>query len=123
MRSAIAALFLLLAGVAAAQGGAEAGTWSSYRDFWFEFDSARLDPGDAVKIADVASYVRGNPGHRIGIDGVSGSGDDELHAQRIGAVRGALIRAGVPAQRIEVGRYGDERFRRARRIEVLVGRQ
>ena len=108
-----------VAGAAGAQQAADA-RWSSYRDFWFDYDSAQLDNSDAGKIADVANYSRQNPTFRIAIDGATDPGDPRLGERRVGAVRDALIHAGVPAYKIQTGDFGNQQLRRERRVEVLV---
>jgi outer membrane protein OmpA-like peptidoglycan-associated protein len=113
-----AALLMLAAGLASAQPAREE-RWSSYRDFWFDFDSVRIDATDAVKVADVAAYLKSNPTHRIGIDGEG----TELDARRMAMVREALIKAGVPASKISTGAFGSAQLRRERRVEVLVDRR
>jgi outer membrane protein OmpA-like peptidoglycan-associated protein len=95
--------------------------WTSYRDFWFDFGSTRIDSSDTTKVADVASYLTLNPTHRLAIDGEVGSGDADMGDRRIDSVREALIKAGVPAYKIYTGPYGDPRLRRDRRVEVLFG--
>ena len=117
----VAALLMLATNPAGAQPAPEE-HWSSYRDFWFDFDSARIDAADAIKVADVAAYAKGNPTHHIGIDGAAGE-DTQLDARRVGSVRDALIKAGVPAESIYTGDFGSAQLRRARRVEVLVDRR
>jgi hypothetical protein len=53
-----------------------------------------------------------NPSFRVAIDG-SNSG-------RVSKVRDALIEAGVPASRIQIGAYGDPQVRRNSHVGVLV---
>ena len=45
--------------------------------------------------------------------------DQGLTDRRVEAVRASLLDAGVPANRISVGAYGDAQTRRDRRVEVL----
>ncbi len=96
---------------------AEGERWSSYRDYWFDFDSSRIDPSDSGKGAEIASYLKQNPSLRLALDGVLDNAD--LSARRIDSVRDALIAAGVPAYKIYTGVFGDPRLRRERRVEVL----
>jgi outer membrane protein OmpA-like peptidoglycan-associated protein len=112
---------MLSCGLCGAQALDEA-RWSSYRDFWFDSGSTRIDATDASKVADVAAYLKSNPTHRVGIDGATGE-SGELDARRVGSVREALIRAGVPENRIRTGEFGSAQLRRARRVEVLVDRR
>jgi outer membrane protein OmpA-like peptidoglycan-associated protein len=91
--------------------------WNSYRDFWFDYDSSRIDASDSGKGAEVASYLKQNPSFRLALDGALD--DADLSARRINSVREALIAAGVPAYKIHTGAFGDPRLRRERRVEVL----
>jgi outer membrane protein OmpA-like peptidoglycan-associated protein len=66
-----------------------------------------------------------NPSLQVGIDGsMDPRGTDprnqDLSDRRVGAVRDALIQAGVPAYRIQTGAFGDTRLTRDRRVEVLI---
>ena len=106
-------------GVQAPDGGAD--RWSSYRDFWFDYDSTRLDATDSSKVSDVANYLRQAPSYRIGIDGPIDSSNPALGERRIGVIRDALIRAGVPENKIFIGAFGNSQLRRDRRVEVLIG--
>jgi outer membrane protein OmpA-like peptidoglycan-associated protein len=115
----MAVQLLLVATLAGAQAVGEHG-WSSYRDFWFDFESARIDATDAIKVAEVAAYMKDNPTHRVGIDGAVGS---ELDARRVDSIRDALVTAGVPVHRIYTDAFGSAQLRRARRVEVLVDRR
>jgi outer membrane protein OmpA-like peptidoglycan-associated protein len=103
------------------QVSSDAERWTSYRDFWFDFGSTRIDSSDTIKVADVASYMTRNPTHRLAIDGEIGAGDADMGERRIDSVREALIKAGVPPYKIYTGPYGDPRMRRDRRVEVLFG--
>ncbi len=137
LRLALAATALLVAGQSAAQpfgispqspigntrpqAAPDGERWTSYRDFWFDFGSTRIDSSDTIKVSDVVSYLKLNPTHRVAIDGEVGSGDADMGDRRIDSVREALIKAGVPANKIYTGPYGDPRMRRDRRVEVLFG--
>lgn len=137
LRLALAATALLVAGQSAAQpfgispqspigntrpqAVPDGERWTSYRDFWFDFGSTRIDSSDTIKVSDVVSYLKLNPTHRVAIDGEVGSGDADMGDRRIDSVREALIKAGVPAYKIYTGPYGDPRMRRDRRVEVLFG--
>jgi len=93
--------------------------WSSYRDFWFDYNSFLIDVTDASKVTDIAGYLKQNPSLRLAIDGALPAGDADLSDRRIDSVREALIAAGVPAYKIYTGRFGDPLLRRERRVEVL----
>jgi outer membrane protein OmpA-like peptidoglycan-associated protein len=88
------------------------GTWSVYRDYTFASNSDRIAAADSTKAGEIASYAHDNPTYRVGIDG-----RDE---KRVDSVRGALIGAGVPAERIQVGTFGDPAARGDTHVAVLM---
>jgi outer membrane protein OmpA-like peptidoglycan-associated protein len=68
--------------------------------------------------------MKANPSLELGLDGTMDmNGNDphnaDLRDRRTNAVRMALIDAGVPAEKIKVGAFGDPMTRRDRRVEVL----
>jgi outer membrane protein OmpA-like peptidoglycan-associated protein len=88
------------------------GNWSSYRDYSFNANSDAILASDDHKTREIASYMNQNPSFRVGIDG---SND-----RRVGSVRDALIDAGVPADKIQTGAFGDPQLRDNSRVAVLV---
>jgi len=99
--------------------------WTSYRDFWFADGSAELQSAEANRITEIAVYMKRNPSLQIGIDASTDSrsmdaSNPNLSDRRAKAIREALVEAGVPANRISVGAYGDVELRRDRRVEVLI---
>jgi hypothetical protein len=99
--------------------------WTSYRDFWFQYDSAVIQNSEEAKVAEVATYLKRNPSLQIAIDGsMDPNGtdprDQSLSDDRVNAIRDALVDAGVPRERISLGSFGDESLRRDRRVEVLI---
>lgn len=124
-----------LSGVAGLQGAAgqigaqgQVGVvdrWTSFRDFWFDFNSAAIQPSDTNKVSEIADYMKQNPSLQVGIDGsMNPRGTDprnqDLSNRRVDAVRNALIQAGVPASKILTGAFGDARLTQDRRVEVLI---
>jgi outer membrane protein OmpA-like peptidoglycan-associated protein len=97
-------------GVAGASGAGE--SWSSYRDYRFNVNSDDILSSDGNKAREVADYMRQNPSARVAIDGSS--------ERRVNRVRTALIDAGVPANRIQTGAFGDAQQRRDGQVMVLV---
>jgi len=100
------------------------GQWTSYRDYSFNYNDARVASADSVKTAGIAAYMRDNPSLSLGLDGsMDPNGadpkDQDLRDRRVEAVRSNLVEAGVPAHRIKVGSFGDPSTRRDRRVEVL----
>jgi outer membrane protein OmpA-like peptidoglycan-associated protein len=99
--------------------------WTSYREFWFESNRAELNYSHSGTVNEIANYMRNNPSLKLGIDAsldprTSDSRDRDLSNRRINAIHDALVKAGVPADRIEAGAFGDTKLRRDRRVEVLL---
>jgi len=99
--------------------------WTSFREFMFDYNGADVRASDQSKVSEIAAYVNKNPSLQVGIDGSmdprgSDPRDQKLSDRRVGAVRDALIQAGVPANKIETGAFGDTRLVRDRRVEVLI---
>jgi hypothetical protein len=63
-------------------------------------------------ISDIAAYIAQNPSLQLDIDGPSNS--------RAGSVRDALVQAGIPAYKIQMGAVGDPQLRRNDRVEVQI---
>lgn len=94
--------------------------WVSYRDFWFNSNSADILAAQTSVITEMADYVKRNPSLILGIDGYMDSRNLDLSNRRVNAVRDALINATVPAERIKIGVFGDSKLRREGRVEVLI---
>ncbi len=95
--------------------------WTSFRDFWFDSNRSELQAFASDQISDIAKHVRRHPEQRVGIDGAIDPRRAELGNRRRISIRDALLRAGVPADRIEAGDFGNPQLRRDLRVEVLVG--
>ena len=99
--------------------------WISYRDFVFEYDKAEIRPSETSTVSEIAAYMKQNPSLRVGIDGTmdlrgTDPRNQELSDRRVNAVRDALMQAGVSAEKISIGAFGDANLRRDRRVEVLI---
>lgn len=99
--------------------------WTSYRDFWFEDGQASIHDLDRDKVTEIATYMKQNPSLQLGIDASTNPrattrSDLNLRDRRIKAIRDSLIYAGVPANRISDGLFGDVKTRRDRRVEVFI---
>lgn len=99
--------------------------WTSFRDFWFQSDSAEIQNSERSKLTEIAIHMNQNPSLQIGIDGSMDPRGTEPRNQhlselRVKAIRDALVRAGVPTNRIREGAYGNSNERRDRRVEVLI---
>ena len=95
-----------------ASAGASSTGWSLYRSYDFAVARDDIRDVDSNKAAQVADHMRNNPTYRVALDGTSN--------RRVGAVRDALIAAGVPASKIQTGAYGDPQLRTERHVAVLV---
>jgi outer membrane protein OmpA-like peptidoglycan-associated protein len=100
------------------------GAWTSYREFWFDYDSAEMNGANMSTVAEIATYLNRNPSLDIGIDGSmdprgTDPPDQDLSNRRVRAIHDALVNAGVPGQKIKTGAFGDTQLRRDRRVEVL----
>jgi outer membrane protein OmpA-like peptidoglycan-associated protein len=74
-------------------------------------------------VAEIAAYLAKNPSLQVGIDGTTDSPNQDLTAGRVGAVRAALMQAGVPDQKIRRGAFNDPQFTHDGRVEVLLSTQ
>ncbi|MEL3892108.1 OmpA family protein [Ferrovibrio sp. MS7] len=99
--------------------------WTPYQRFAFDKDSADVRFSDMRQASDITAYMLENPTARLGIDGSSSAPtaewrDQALTERRIGAVRDALVQAGTPAFKIQIGAFGDPESRRENQVEVLL---
>jgi outer membrane protein OmpA-like peptidoglycan-associated protein len=99
--------------------------WTPYRSFRFDDGRADIRAVDERQVTDTAAYLAQNPSLRFGIDdsvdpGVTDAGDLKLGRRRVAAVRDALIHAGTPASRIEMGAFADPQRRRNQQVELLL---
>jgi outer membrane protein OmpA-like peptidoglycan-associated protein len=96
-----------------AQGSMVAGVyWSTFRDYSFNSYSDAILRSDNYKAREIADYLNRNPSARVAIDGYNPS--------RAAVVRTALLNAGVPDHKIQVGAYVEPQDRRLNNIVVLV---
>lgn len=124
-------------GPAGGQGSAGAVTrWASFADILFDFDKSDIRANETSKVSDIVTYVKQNPSVKVGIDGhTDPRGTDRynqaLSQRRVGTIRDALMKAGVPGDNIRTGAFGEARpkcnekteecWQRDRRVEVLMG--
>jgi len=122
------------AGMAGVQGPAGP-SWTSFKNFLFDFDKSDIRTTQMNEVSEIAAYVKQNPSTKVGIDGhTDPRGTDKynqaLSERRVNAIRDALMKAGVPADRILTGAFGEARpvcnqstedcWQRDRRVEVLM---
>jgi outer membrane protein OmpA-like peptidoglycan-associated protein len=127
------------AGITGAQGAPASSPqpglrWTLVKEFMFDFDRSDIRYSESRKPAEVAAYMSQNPSVRLGLAGYTNTQSTDqynlpLSQRRVATVRDALIQAGVPADRIETGTFGTDRFmcnpstecsQREGRVEVLV---
>jgi hypothetical protein len=87
-------------------------SWSLYRNYTFNSSSDEIAISDSNKARETSSYMHENPTYQVGIDGMNGD--------RVKSVRDALIGAGVPAEKIHSGPFGDPQYRRQDMVAVMV---
>jgi len=116
--------------------GVPVARWTPLKDIRFDYDKAEIRPVEMTKVSEIATYMSQNPSVRLGIDGSTDllRGTNQynvgLSQQRAGNVRDALIRAGVSADRMEMGGFATQRAKcndaaepcaqRDGQVEVLV---
>jgi peptidoglycan-associated lipoprotein len=123
-----------LAGPVGPQGPAGP-SWVSFKNFLFDFDKSDIRANQESEVADVAAYMKQNSAAKVGLDGHADprGGDaynQALSERRVNAVRDALVKAGVRADRIVTGAFGESKpvckeasevcWQLDRRVEVLV---
>jgi len=110
--------------------------WTTFKDILFDFDKSNLRANEQSKIDEIASYLQQNPSFTVGIDGhADPRGSDRynqaLSERRVDTVKTALTKAGVQAEKIQTGSFGESRpkcqeateacWQSDRRVEVLIG--
>jgi hypothetical protein len=76
-------------------------------------------------VSDIAAYLMRNPPFEVGIDGSidtrrSNQQDRDLSNHRADSVRDALMQAGVPADKIQMGAFADPTRQHEGQILVLI---
>ena len=87
-------------------------SWASVENVHFKYRSAELQARCKHKIAALAEWIEKNsPEASVALDGHVATADDRnpgLAAQRVNAVRDALVAAGLRPDRISIGSYGEQ---------------
>jgi len=114
---------------------APAKQWSSFKDFRFDTNKSDIRSEEMSKVSDISTYLNENPSVQVGIDGYADPRGTDRHNQalserRVNAIRDALVKAGVSADKIKTGAFGEQRllcndatevcWQSDRRVEVLI---
>jgi outer membrane protein OmpA-like peptidoglycan-associated protein len=94
--------------------------WTSYREIWFQKNSATIQDSERSKLAEMATYMNSSPSLQLGIDTSMDPRNRDLSNRRYNAIRDALVDAGMSSRMITNGAYGDETLRREGRVDVLI---
>jgi outer membrane protein OmpA-like peptidoglycan-associated protein len=99
--------------------------WTLFRAIRFDYNRSDLKASEMTKVGEIAQYMKANPSLQIGLDGSMDPDGNDPHDQglsnrRVTAIHGALVKAGVPADRIQLGPFGDSRLTADRRVAVLL---
>jgi outer membrane protein OmpA-like peptidoglycan-associated protein len=111
--------------------------WVTFADFLFDFDRSAIRGSETGKIDKLNQYMKQYPGIEVGLDGHADprgttAYNQPLSQRRVDAVKAALVNAGISADKIQTGAFGEsqpkcsqateECWQRDRRVEVLVRR-
>jgi outer membrane protein OmpA-like peptidoglycan-associated protein len=91
-----------------------------YRDIWFDSGTTDLRLTDKSTVTEMADYLKANPTLVIALDGHMDTFHKDFSNSRVESIRNSLIQAGVSADRIKVGAFGDAKLRREGHVEVLL---
>lgn len=99
--------------------------WTTYREFNFNGTGANVMASEMDRVSEIAAYLVWNPSLEIGIDGSMDARqfnqrDRDLSNLRADSVRNALMQAGVPAYKIQMGSFADPDRRQEDQIQVLI---
>jgi peptidoglycan-associated lipoprotein len=111
-------------------------SWTKFKDFLFDFDKSDLRSNETSKVSEISTYMQQHPTVIVAIDGYTdprgtNTYNQALSERRVDMVRSALVSAGVPADKIRTGAFGEMRLKcheptqecwqSDRRVEVLIG--
>jgi outer membrane protein OmpA-like peptidoglycan-associated protein len=99
--------------------------WTAYREVNFDRTGSNISVSEMDKVSDIAAYLARNPSLEVGIDGsmaarASNQRDRDLSNLRADSVRDALMQAGVPGYKIQMGAFADPDRRHLDQIQVLI---
>jgi outer membrane protein OmpA-like peptidoglycan-associated protein len=99
--------------------------WTAYREFNFDRTASDMRVSEMNRISEIAAYLAQNPSLEVGIDGsmaVRGfnQGERDLSNLRADSVREALMQAGVPSYKIQMGAFADPSRLQQGQIQVLI---
>jgi len=102
--------------------------WTAYQEVNFDRTAVNISALGMNTVSDIAAYLMRNPSLEVGIDGSmdtrsSNQQDRDLSNHRAASVRDALMQAGVPADKIQMGAFADPTRRHEGQILVLIKTQ
>ncbi len=131
-------LYEVESGVPGGEGpAAEAGGLLQRRTLYFDFDSARVKPEDVPVVQAHARYLVDHPDLRVTLEGHTDERGSREYNVALGEARAKAVARllevnGVPADRIRVVSYGEEKpvalghdeaaWAKNRRVEIVYGR-
>ncbi|BCX88454.1 peptidoglycan-associated lipoprotein [Methylomarinovum tepidoasis] len=133
-----ATLYEVQSGVSEGAGpGADAGALLQRRTLYFDFDSAQVRPEDVPVVQAHARYLVDHPQLQVTLEGHTDERGSREYNVALGEARAKAVARllelnGVPAQRIHVVSYGEEKpvalghdetaWAKNRRVEIVYGR-
>jgi outer membrane protein OmpA-like peptidoglycan-associated protein len=108
---------------------------AAFKDILFDTDKSDIRSNETSKIADIAAHVKQNGPMQVSIGGYADPRGTDQHNQglserRVNAIRDALVKAGVPGDKIQTSAFGEQRllcnestaacWQSDRRVEVLI---
>jgi outer membrane protein OmpA-like peptidoglycan-associated protein len=106
---------------------------ASFKDILFDTDKSAIRSNEMSKITDIAAHIKQNAPMQVNIGGHADSRGTDQHNQglserRVNAIRDALVKAGVPSDKIQTGAFGEQKlqcnetteacWQRDRRVDV-----
>jgi outer membrane protein OmpA-like peptidoglycan-associated protein len=99
--------------------------WTAYREFNFDRTGSNMRVSEMDRISEIAAYLVQNPSLEVGIDGSMAprgfsQSERDLSNLRADSVREALMQAGVPSYKIQMGAFADPSRLHQDQIQVLI---
>jgi outer membrane protein OmpA-like peptidoglycan-associated protein len=106
---------------------------ASFEDILFDTDKSDIRSNEMSKITDIAAHAKQNAPMQVSIGGYADPRGTDQHNQglserRVNAIRDALVKAGVPSDKIQTSAFGEQKlqcnefteacWQRDRRVDV-----